>query len=465
MASALTLFTLGALATDKSDSGSDASGNKQAVSIYKQTKSIADMPYEIEPVEAPFEVPQFVRPTFPDRSLSIAKTGAKQNKLSTKAIQKAIDRIHAKGGGTVVVPKGKWLSGRIRLKSNVCLHLEEGAELHFSGDIKDYLPAVHARNEGVDVLSLGAMIYAYEADNIALTGKGRLVGPDYECEVRKRGEGGIADEVGERPFEKRVFDGQDGGRIFTPVFFGPMFSTNVFVEGVTFDKSIFWNIVPVYCKGIIIRGVTVNSHGHGRTDGIDIDSSEDALIEYTSLDCGDDCFTLKSGRGIDGVKRARPTANVIIRHCLVKRGVGGITVGSETAAMVRNVYAHDVVMEAPRFPFYMKTRRPRGGGGENIVIERVHVKDCVGPVINFDMLGSATYVGKLAERHPDDLTGSLAPVFRNVVFRDLTVDKTTKMLLRAKGLPEAPIEGVVLERVKSPNMEMKLQDVGTIEVK
>ncbi len=436
------------------------------VSVAVAQQSVTQkMPHEIEPVTAPFAMPQFKRPVFPDRFLSIAKAGAKQGKLSTKAIQKAIDRIHAKGGGTVVVPNGKWLSGRIVLKSNVCLYLDEGAELHFSGEIKDYLPVVPARNEGIDVMSLGAMIYAYEAENIALMGKGKLVGPDYDCEVRKRGEGGILEEVAAVPFEQRIYDGADGKRIFTPVFFGPMHSKNVFVEGVTLDKSIFWNIVPVYCEGIVIRGVTVSSFGHGRTDGIDIDSSVNSLIEYTSLDCGDDCFTLKAGRGSDGVKRNRPTENVIIRNCLVKRGVGGITVGSETAGMVRNVYAHDVVMENPNNPFYMKTRRPRGGGGENVTIERVHIKSCRGNVISFDMLGSPTYVGKLAERHPDDLTGSYHPKFRNIVFRDITVDNAPRMLLRAKGLPESPIEGVVLERITSPTYEISTQDVGTLIVK
>lgn len=406
-------------------------------------------------------MPALVRPEFPARTISIAKTGAKQGKLSTKAIQAAIDRLAGKGGGTVIVPAGSWLTGRIELRSNIRLHLEKNAELHFSGDIKDYLPVVAARNEGIDVYSLGAMIYADGVENIAVTGEGKLVGPADDCELNLRQEGGISEEVGKLPMEKRIYDGSNGAKVFLPVFFGPMNSRNILVEGVTFERSIFWNIVPVYCENIIIRGVTVSSHGRKRTDGIDIDSSVNALIEYTTLDCGDDCFTLKSGRGIDGVDKNRPTANVVIRHCRVKRGVGGITMGTETAAGIRNVYMHDCVMENPSFPFYVKTRRPRGGGAENVLVERVRVEKSGKTVFKFDMLGSVEWIGELAERMPAREVGRLTPRFADMTFRDITILECPA-LINAKGLPEQPIEGLVFENIKAPTMQMQLQDVGTM---
>ena len=222
--------------------------------------------------------------------------------------------------------------------------------------------------------------------------------------------------------------------------------------------------MPVYCENTIIRGVTVSSHGHGRTDAIDIDSSVNSLIEYTTLDCGDDCFTLKAGRGDDGVDRACPTENVVIRHCTVKRGVGGITIGSETAGMVRNVYATDVTMEAPKFPIYIKTRRPRGGGCDNIWLEKLHIKSCSGTAINFDMLGSRRWVGNLADRLPARPIGKLTPKFANLTFKDVTIDEC-KTLINAKGLPEQPIENLTLDNVKAPTMRMTLQDVGKITIK
>lgn len=428
------------------------------------TPAKAQMPEEIEPIKAPFEMPQLKRPAFPARSLSIVKTGARQDKPGTAAIQKAIDRIAKQGGGTVIVPAGRWLTGRIELKSNVNLRIDEGAELHFSGEIKDYLPVVLTRNEGIDVYSLGAMIYANGAENIAITGRGRLISPEYGCEIGRRQEGGISPDMEKLPVERRVFDGSGGSKVFMPVFFGPMHCRGVLVEGVTFERSLFWNIVPTYCENIIIRGVTVSSHGHGRTDGIDIDSSVNSLIEYTTLDCGDDCFTLKSGRGNDGAGKARPTRNVVIRHCRVKRGVGGITVGSETAAGVYNVYAHDCVMENPMFPFYIKTRRPRGGGGSHYTFERIHVKGSRRSVLHIDMLGSRQWVGELASRMPARPVGKLTPSFSDITLRDITVSNSPS-LIQAKGLPERPIENILLENIRSNTWRMELQDVGTIKIR
>jgi polygalacturonase len=132
------------------------------------------MPAEMEPVTAPFDVSGISRPVFADRTRTV-----KMNKrgLSTRQIQTAIDRMSRQGGGTVIVPDGQWTSGRIELKSGVCLHLSDGAMLTFSGYIKDYQPAVPTRNEGYDVMSLGAMIYANGAENIGLTGRGHIVGP------------------------------------------------------------------------------------------------------------------------------------------------------------------------------------------------------------------------------------------------------------------------------------------------
>src|SRR5690606_18614838 len=102
---------------------------------------------------------------------SILEKGAKKDEITTSEIQAAIDDVNERGGGTVVVPQGAWKTGRISLRSNVNLHLEEGAELHFSGEVEDYRPAVFTRHEGVEVMSLGACIYANGQQNIAITGK------------------------------------------------------------------------------------------------------------------------------------------------------------------------------------------------------------------------------------------------------------------------------------------------------
>ena len=407
------------------------------------------MPLEIAPVKAPFAMPEFKRPTFPARLVNIINKGAKVGVLVTKSIQQAIDEVNAQGGGTVIVPKGAWKTGRISLKSNVNLHLEEGAELHFSGEVEDYLPAVFTRNEGIEMYSLGACIYAYQQENIALTGKGKLVGPPANSPLRKRFmDVGVIEDVvpHDKPVSERVYEGANGQYIFLPMFISPTECKNVFIEGVSLENTPFWNIVPVYCDGVIIRGVTVNSVGIPRGDGIDIESTRNVLIEYCTLSCGDDCFTMKAGRGEDGMRVNKPTENVVVRYCLAREGHGGITVGSETAGVIRNLYVHDSVFDDTGVGIRFKTRRPRGGGGENLHYERVRM-NLREDAFRWDMLGSPTYVGKLAERLPALPVNRLTPFYKNISAKDIVIEHA-RYFIRVDAIPESPLQNFKLENAQ-----------------
>lgn len=436
----------------------------------------------IAPVKAPFAMAEFARPSFSKRSVVISKKGAKQNVLCTAIIQKCIDELSKKGGGHVVIPSGSWLTGRITLKSNIDLHLEEGAELKFSDKIKDYQPAVFTRNEGVELYSLGALIYANNARNIALTGKGKVVGPGRDNEIYNQRMDGVVVENFiklDSPVEQRKFDGsnildnptvtfngteeKNANAIFLPMFFAPMNCTNVLVEGVTFEKTVFWNIVPVYCDNVIIRGCTVNSEG-GRSDGIDIESSRNVLIEYVTLACGDDCFTIKSGRAEDGLRVNKPSENIVIRYCLAQRGPGGMTVGSETAGWIRNVYMHDCVFNAPMNGFYFKSRRNRGGGGENMTFERIRM---LNPkrAFRWDMLGAPMYMGELANRLPIREITPLTPTFRHIAMNEILIEKC-KVLISAIGIPESPVEDVKITNLEATcDDDVEMSDVLNFSMK
>lgn len=439
-------------------------------------------PTEIAPIDAPFDgMPQLQRPVFPDRSINIKKT--KGN------IQKAIDQLAKRGGGHVIVPAGNWNTGRITLRDNIDLHLEEGANVLFSGKLKDYQPAVFTRNEGVELYSLGALIYANNARNIAVTGAGydsegkplsRLIGPGRDNEIYEQVMGGLVVEdfinLQSRP-EERVFDGTalplsclgpkllandsllqaNQHAIFLPMFFAPVLCQNVLLEGVTFTEPLFWNITPVYCDSVIIRGCTVDSKG-GRTDGIDIESTTNVLIEYCTLACGDDCFTLKAGRAEDGVRVGRPTSHVVIRHCLAERGPGGVTIGSETAGFIRNVYMHDCVFTSPNNGFYFKSRRNRGGGGEDLTFRRIRMLN-PGRAFYFDMLGSTIYVGELANRLPVREVTPLTPAFRRITMDQVLIESCKELIL-LKGLPESPVTDLTISHLeaKVTERDLKLQD-------
>lgn len=439
-------------------------------------------PADIAPIGATFEgMPQLQRPAFPERTLSIRKT--KGN------IQRAIDQLAKRGGGHVIVPAGDWKSGRITLRDNIDLHLEAGASIHFSDKVEDYQPAVFTRNEGVELFSLGALIYANGARNIAVTGAGfdadgkplsRLIGPGKENDIyASRMDGLVVEDFINlnSPVEERIFDGTSLPRtvlgpkllandsllqanehaIFLPMFFAPVNCQNVLLEGVEFEEPLFWNITPVYCDSVIIRGCAVNSYG-GRTDGIDIESTRNVLIEYCTLACGDDCFTLKAGRAEDGLRVSRPTENVVIRYCLAERGPGGVTFGSETAGMIRRVYMHDCVFTSPSNGFYFKSRRNRGGGGEDLTFRRIRMKS-PGRAFYFDMLGSTFYVGELANRLPVRPITPLTPVFRRITMDQVLVESCKELIL-LKGLPESPVEDLTISHLEATtrDRDLKIQD-------
>lgn len=414
---------------------------------HKNEVGAAAMPEEIAPIsEAPFKMGKMKRPQFPDRTVTVGKSQLSDEGKLTPAINDVISSVSAKGGGTVVVPAGRWLTGRIILKSNVNLYLEEGAVLEFSGEIKDYQPAVFTRHEGVEVMGAGAFIYADKQKNIALTGKGKVVGPDMDVMMRKLRNGNSVVEKDidyKMPVEKRLCDGIDGRTFYRPKSFSPINCKNVFVEGITFERSVLWNVNPVYCENVIIRGITVNSTDVPSGDGIDISSCKNVLIEYSTLNCGDDCFTLKSGRCEDGLRVNKPTENVLIRYCLAKDGHGGITCGSETAGGIRNVYLHDCVFYGTRTGFRFKTRRNRGGTVEDVLYENIRLVD-MKEAFTWDLLGSKMYMGELARRFPPlDIT-PLTPTVRNITIRNFVVESTDR-LLTVNAIPEIPCSGVLIE--------------------
>ncbi len=422
------------------------------------------MPDTIAEVFAPFEMPRFEKPVFPDRKVNIIDLKPDSSQLITQLIQGAIDEISMLGGGVVNIPEGKWKTGRIILKSNVNLHFNNGAILQFSFDVKDYQPAVFTRIESLEAMSLAACIYANDQDNIAITGRGRLIGP-YGGEIKERAYLDAIETLMDlnKPAADRIHDGSKERWIFPPKFISPINCRNVYIEGISLENTAFWNIVPVYCESIIIRGVTINSVGIPRGDGIDIESSRNVLIEYCTLSTGDDCFTMKAGRGEDGLKVNKSTENVVVRHCLAQQGHGGITCGSETAGIIRNLYVHDCVFQGTGVGIRFKTRRPRGGGGENLYYDRIRM-NIEYTVIKWDMLGTPAYVGELAERLPIRKVDELTPFYRDIRISNIIVEKGTHFL-KILGIPESPMTNLLIENadVKSEKLII-LNDAVSVKI-
>ncbi|MDO4161034.1 MAG: glycoside hydrolase family 28 protein [Prevotellaceae bacterium] len=415
--------------------------------VHKNEVGASVMPEEIAPIkDTPFEMESLARPIFPDRKETITSADVDGNGMITKAVNEKIAKLSKRGGGTMVVPSGHWKSGRITLKSNVNLHLEKGAILEFSESIADYQPPVFTRHEGVEVMGAGAFIYANKAKNIGLTGEGTIMGPSMDVEMRKLPNGNSVVEKDidyKMSVKKRICDGLEGRTFYRPKSFSPINCKNVLVEGVSFERSVLWNVNPVYCENVIIRGITVNSTDVPSGDGIDISSCKNVLIEYSTLNCGDDCFTLKAGRCEDGLRVNKPTENVVIRYCLAKDGHGGITCGSETAGGIKNVYLHDCVFYGTRTGFRFKTRRNRGGTVEGITYDRIRLVD-VREAFTWDLLGSKTYMGELARRNPPLEITPLTPTVKDITIKNFIVESADR-LMTVNAIPEIPCSNVLIE--------------------
>lgn len=400
------------------------------------------------------QVPEILKriqpPKFPDRAFDVTRYGASPDgkKLSTDAIRQAIEACHAAGGGRVVVPAGEFLTGAIHLKSNVNLYLSKGSTLKFSQDPRHYLPLVFTRWEGVECMNYSPFIYAFEQENIGLTGSGTVDGQcDCEhwwpwkgrtdCGWKK---GGVSQaparaklfEMGEKdvPVEKRIFG---EGSYLRPQFIQPYRSKNVVIDGITVRNAPMYELHPVLCRNVTIHKVSVISHGPN-TDGCDPECCSDLLIKDCLFDTGDDCIAVKSGRNRDGQRVGMPSENIVIEGCTMKDGHGGVTIGSEISGNARNIFAQNCNMDSPNLDraFRFKNNAMRGG-----VIENCHMRNVVvGHVAQGAIDADFTY--------EEGEKGPRKPILRNISVRNLKV-ANAKYAIYLRGFKNAPIQDFRIE--------------------
>ncbi|WP_297088085.1 glycoside hydrolase family 28 protein [uncultured Draconibacterium sp.] len=413
----------------------------------------AQMPENIEPFKTPFGEFNFKKPVFPDVTVNIKDYGAKEGGTikNTEAINRAITELAAKGGGKVIVPAGKWLTGPIVLLSNINLHLQEDAELVFSQEFTDYLPAVLTNWEGSEVYSYSPFIYAFEQENIAITGKGVLNGQGKPWWEQRNTEGfwksnALLKEMNENevPLNERRFGSLE--RFLPPVFFGPLYCKNILLEGVTFRYGAFWTINPSFCENLMVRGVYVLTNGEygdcPNGDGINPNSCKNVLIEYNTLDTGDDCITIKSGRNKDGRRIAMPCKNILIRHNKGLQGHGGIVIGSEMSGGVENVYAHNCRFNGTDRVIRIKTARGRGGYVRNCWFKNISADTIEREAIRINMM----YTG--GDRLPAQEVTSGTPVIENIHYENVSCDFAKRNVVQIIGIPEMPVKNVSLKNIR-----------------
>ncbi len=357
--------------------------------------------------------------------------------LCTPAVQAAIDRCAADGGGVVVVPKGRFLTGAIFLKQGVNLHLEKAGVLKGSQNTNDY-PWIETRIAGLEMRWPAALVNADGLDGVQLSGEGTMDGS---------GERWWREYWETRSREK---DGLDPHfKVPRPRLVHLVRCRNVVVRDLLLRNPAFWNLQVTYCDGVEIRSLKVRAHSEpvkaASSDGIDIDSARNVLITGCDIECDDDAICLKAGRDADGLRVNRPTENVVVRECRVGQAAGLVVFGSETSGGIRNVRIYDCKAEdgcgeVVRF----KTRMGRGGVVEDVLYENIEA-DGLRLVFNFNMdaFGTTWLPEQFRTPVPADKG---TPVFRNIRVRNLKATNC-ESAGRLVGLPASPLRDLALENV------------------
>ncbi len=419
------------------------------------------------------QVPLILRriraPIFPARDFVITSYGAVGDGAAdcTEAFRKAIAACARADGGRVVVPEGRFLTGPIHLRSNVNLHVTRGATVAFSTDPQKYTPLVFTRWEGVELMGLSPLIYAFEQENIAVTGEGLLDGQADETNWwPMKGNPALGAKKGQPnqisartklfqmaeqgvPVRQRVFGPE---ALLRPQFVQPYRCRNVLIEGVTIRRSPMWELHPVLCRNVTVRNVAIETHGPNN-DGCDPESCRDVLIEGCSFDTGDDCIAIKSGRNADGRRLHTPCENLVIRDCRMKDGHGGVSIGSEQSGGVRNVFVEKCRMDSPNLEraLRLKTNAMRGGFITDVYMRDVTVGQVAVAVLDIDF------------NYEEGPKGPFRPDVHDIELRDVTSGKS-QYGVYLRGFPndfirDVRVLGCRFDNVAKPNVVENVQGV------
>jgi polygalacturonase len=393
--------------------------------------------------------------------------------VNTKAIQAAIDKCAtAKGGGTVVVPKGTFRSGSIFLEQGVNLLVEKDGVLKGTTNPDDY-PQIKSRWEGTEETYTASLVNAEGVTGLEISGKGTIDGAGDEWLAKSgirravpQGPGGAAPDAtaaalalgqsrgnglgtglatgqgaaqGGAGTPSNLVNGLPAARQGRPRLIGIQNSKDVRVAGLYLHNQAIWCLFVLYSENVEIDGITIAAeHNIPSSDGIDIDSSKHVHINHVYVEDGDDCISIKSGKDADGLRVNRPADDILIENSHFAYGQGGVAMGSETSGGIRNVTTLNCLFDAGNWaPIRFKSQPSRGG-----VVENITYKDIVlhGTRQAFEMNMEWRMVGpRLPDSNP-------LPVMRNIKIVNVSGDVMS--VGNIHGLPGSPIQGVTFENCK-----------------
>lgn len=343
--------------------------------------------------------------------------------LNTMSIQSAIDHCAAKGGGTVVVPKGVFLCGAIFLKQGVDLRIDRDGILKGTTNIEDY-PVIATRWEGEEREWTSALVNAFDMNNFTLSGEGMIDGS---------GEKWVEINRGKRLAPTPAPTGKP--RYGSPRLIALQNCKNSTVSGLNLKNQACWCLFILYSENIEVKNLTIRAeHNIPMSDGMDVDSSNGIHISECDIDVNDDCIAIKSGKDEDGRRVNRPCENVLIEKCTFRYGHGGVSMGSEMSGGIRKITIQDCVMEADNWaPIRFKCQPSRGGVVEDITYRNIRLNN-TRKAFEFNMEWRMV--------NPKPASDPL-PIFRNVKISN--VSGATATVGDMHGLKDSPVRHVVFE--------------------
>lgn len=358
---------------------------------------------------------------------SITEFGAVSGNTSpcTQVFKDAIEACCKTGGGTVYVPAGTFFTGAIEMRSNITLWLDNGANLVFVNDFREY-PCIVSRWEGVEVNVYSPCIYAKNATNISITGNG------------------VIDGQGEF-WWKAFHNGQT--EYPRPTLIGMNGCDRITIEGIKLVNSPSWTINPICSHNVTIDKVTIKNPANSpNTDGINPDSCSNVHISNCHIDVGDDCIAIKSGteQNIDRI----PCENITITNCTMVHGHGGVVLGSEMSGDIRNVTISNCVFKNTDRGIRIKSRRGRGGVIEDVRINNIIMNGVLCPFVGnlFYFCGPGGKDKFVWDKELYPVTEK-TPVLRRIHFSNITATETRAAAGFFYGLPESKIEEITFDNI------------------
>ena len=359
------------------------------------------------------------------RTFDITEFGAVSDttRLSTAAIQNAIDACTAAGGGTVLVPAGSYKTGSLTLRSQVDLHLQAGATLYGSTDIADYTPVTSSYvslRTGIPTIQL---IYADSVEHVSITGQGTIDGRGKAFPKLSWNDEGIT-----RPHLLRIIRGSD-----------------IRVSGVTLRNSGCWMQHYLACDRVHIDGITVINRNNYNNDALDLDGCHDVTVTNMIADSDDDAITLKS-------TSPRLCEDVVISNCVVSSHCNAIKLGTETNGGFRNIIIRGIAVkpsadQSSQYFGYaggighsaISLEIVDGGTMSNVDISDINIRGTESPIF----IRLANRARPYSKDHPVEGVGTIS----GVVLHDILIDGAGPTGCSITGLEGHPVTDILLHDI------------------